>query len=211
MGIIWGNRKLFSRNDRGVRLALKHPLLVNRPVIGRGAYSVILDGEASVFKLTMDGAAYALAAQQASWRCSSLPEIRGLHGTVGIIDCGVPLYLFEMEHLDRLTVGSAERKTCLAIARQLRPLYKNAMTSAERLRHVGARQSDTSLAQGLELLAGFLEPRWPAVDLDLHSANFMRRPKTGEAVIADPFMDMETRTVALKHYALGLSEGTVIL
>lgn len=211
MGIIWGNRKLFSRNDRGVRLALKHPLLVNRPVIGRGAYSVILGGEASVFKLTIDGAAYALAEQQSSWRSSALPEIRGLHGTVGVIDCGVPLHLFEMEHLDRLTVGSAERKTCLAIARNLRPFYKDGLTSAERLRHVGARQSDTSLAQGLELLAGFLEPRWPAVDLDLHSANFMRRPKTGEAVIADPFMDMETRTLALKHYALGLSEGTVIL
>jgi hypothetical protein len=209
--MIWGNRKLFSRNDQGVRLALKHPLLVNRSVIGRGAYSVILGGEASVFKLTIDGAAYALAEQQSSWRSSALPEIRGLHGKVGAIDCGVPLYLFEMEHLDRLNVGSAERKTCLTIARQLRPLYKDGMTSAERLRHVGARQSDTSLAQGLGLLAGFLEPRWPAVDLDLHSANFMRRPKTGEAVIADPFMDMETRALALKHYALGLPEGTVIL
>jgi hypothetical protein len=211
MGIIWGNRKLFSRNDRGFRLALKHALLVNRPVIGRGAYSVILAGEASVFKLTIDGAAYALAEQQSSWRSSALPEIRALHGTVGVIDCAVPIYLFEMEHLDRLMVGSAERKTCLAIARQLRPFYKDGMTSAERLRHVGARQSDTSLAQGLGLLAGFLEPRWPAVDLDLHSANFMRRPKTGEAVIADPFMDMETRALALKHYALGLPEGTVIL
>lgn len=211
MGLIWGNRKLFSRNDRGVRLALKHPLLVNRPVIGRGAYSVILGGEASVFKLTIDGSAYALAEQQSLWRSSALPEIRGLHGQVGTIECGVPLYLLEMEPLGRLTVGSPERKTCLSIARQLRAFYKDGMTSVERLRYVGARQSDASLAQGMGLLADFLEPRWPAVDLDLHSANFMRRPSTGGAVIADPFMDMKTRTLALKHYALGLPEGTVIL
>ena len=195
----------------GQELQVKHPMLDKLPVIGRGAYSIILGGEASVFKITMDGAAYALAEQQISWRSSALPEIHGLHGKVGAINCGVPLYLFEMETLDRLTVGSPERKTCLAIARQLRLLYKDGMASAERLRHVGTHQSDASLAQGLVLLADFFEQRWPTIDLDLHSANFMRRPKTGEAVIADPFMDLDTRTLALEHYALGLPVGTVIL
>lgn len=210
MGLIWGDRKLFSRNDRGVRLALKHPLLVNRAVIGRGAYSVVLGNETSVLKLTMDRAAYSLAEHQSQWRCPALPEIRGLHGKVGELEFGAPLFLIEMETLVKLEVGSTARKRCLAIARQLRPFYKDGMTSAERLRHVGARQSDASLDQGLGLLAGFLESRWPAVDLDLHSANFMQRPATGEAVIADPFMDMETRTLALQNYALGLPKGTVI-
>lgn len=201
MGVIfWDNRKLFERNERGVRLALKNPLLRDKPVIGRGVYSVILGDETSVLKLTIDRVAYALAEHQSQWQCPALPVIRGLHGMVGALDYGVPLFLIEMESLDRLVAGTTARKRCLSIARQLRPYLEDGKTPAERLRHVSTRQPDEVMGRALVLLADFLESRWPAADMDLHGANFMLRPNTGEAVITDPFMDMETRNIVLQNY-----------
>ncbi|GAO35624.1 hypothetical protein SCT_1015 [Sulfuricella sp. T08] len=212
MGVLfWGNRKLFSRNDGGVRLALKHPLLKHQPVIGRGVYSVILGDESSVFKLTIDRAAYALAEHQSEWRCSALPVIRGLHGIVGALDYGVPLFLVEMESLIRLEAGTTARKRCLSIGRQLRQSLEHKNIPSGRLRHVSTRHPDDEISRALLLLADFLESRWPAADLDLHGANFMRRPNTGEAVITDPIMDVETRNIVLQNYKLGLPAGTVIL
>ena len=165
-------------------------MLEGLPVIGRGAYSIVLGGDSSVFKLTIDSAAYALAEQQSRWLNPALPATGALHGIVGEIACGVPLLLFEMEPLQQLRVGSVARKTCLSIARRLRPIVWDGRTSVERLRYVGTLQSNREIGHALGLLADFLEPRWPAVDLDLHSANFMLRQSTGEAVISDPFMDV---------------------
>jgi hypothetical protein len=186
-------------------------MLAGRPIIGRGAYSVILGGDYSVLKLTIDCSAYALAEHQSNWLSSALPKIQGLHGKVGELEYGASLYLIEMEPLVKLTKGTTARKDCLSIAKQLRPFYVDGRTSSQRLQYVGTCQSDKSLGKGLELLAGFLEPRWPSVELDLHSANFMGRPSTGAPVICDPFMDVDVRTAALKDYALCLPAGTVII
>jgi len=73
--LIWGNRKLFERNDRGVRLALDNPILKGKAVTARGAYSVILGTETSVLKLTIDRVAYELAEHQSRWKSPALPEI----------------------------------------------------------------------------------------------------------------------------------------
>jgi hypothetical protein len=211
MPILWGDRRLFSVRERGVLRALKHPLLTGRPVIGRGAYSVVLGGETSVMKLTIDRSAYSLAEHQSGWRCSALPKIQGLHGKIGELDYGASLYLVEMEALVKLPVGTTARKDCLSIAKLLRHFYIDGKTPSERLQYVSTRQSDKTLGKGLELLAGFLQPRWPSVELDLHSGNFMCRPKTGAPVICDPFMDVDVRRAALKDYALCLPPGTVII
>lgn len=211
MPIFWGNRRLFSIRERGVVRALKHPFLAGRPVIGRGAYSLVLGGDKSILKLTIDGSAYSLAEHQSQWRCSALPKIHALHGKVGELEYGASLFLIEMETLVKLQTGTAARKDCLSIAKQLRPFSIDGRTPSERLQYVSTRLSDKSLGKGLELLAGFLAPRWPSVELDLHSANFMCRLKTGEPVICDPFMDVDVRRAALKNYALCLPEGTVII
>jgi hypothetical protein len=211
MGVIfWGNRKLFSRNERGVRLALKHPLLRQQPVIGRGVYSLILGNEGSVFKLTIDRAAYALAEHQSRWQSPAMPVIRGLHGIVGEIDCGVPLFLIEMETLHRLDAGSAARKRCLSIGQQMRQSWGSDKTPSERLREVSARQPD-ELGRALALLADFLESRWPAANVDLHGGNFMQRRKSGEAVMTDPLMDVETRDIVVENFKLGEPEGTAVV
>jgi hypothetical protein len=123
MPIFWGNRKLFARTEPGVVRALQHPLLAGRSVIGRGAYSIVLCGGSSVFKLTIDRSAYSLAEHQLQWRCNALPKIQGLHGRVGELEYGAPLFLVEMEALVKLKAGTTARKDCLSIAKQLRPFY----------------------------------------------------------------------------------------
>jgi len=39
----------------------------------------------------------------------------------------------------------------------------------------------------------------------------MRRPDTGEAVITDPFMDMEMHDIVLEHAKRHFPEGTMIV
>ena len=156
MAISWGNRKLVSRSERGVRHALKHPLLKQQSVIGRGVYSVILGDDRSVFKLTLDRASYALAQHQSRWQSPALPVIRGLHGIVGEIDCGVPLFLIEMDALQRLKAGSPVRICRPSIGRQMRQSADDDKTPSERLREEGARQPD-EVGRALALLADCLE------------------------------------------------------
>ena len=208
---IWGNNKFFSAKELGVQLALKHPVLQGKTVIGRGVYSIILSDGISVFKLTIDRMAYALAEHQFQWQCSAMPVIRSLHGIVGATNIGLPLFLIEMERLDKLVTGTAVRKRCLSISRQLKKYIKYDDSPAVRLRRVSALQQDDEMGRGLMLLADFMESRWPTAELDLHSANFMRRPDTGEAVITDPIMDMETRNIVLEHAKRNFPEGIMIV
>lgn len=94
--ILWGSRKLFCKREKAVRLAMRHPLLAGRQLIGRGAYSMVFRGDDSVFKLTADRVAYELAECQLWWQCASLPMVKGLHGEVGMTEGGIPLFLMEI-------------------------------------------------------------------------------------------------------------------
>lgn len=116
--IFWGATKMFARNEKAVRLALEHPLLGGRQLSARGAYSMVFCGSESVFKLTADRIAYELAECQLLWKCHNLPEVKGLHGKVGATDDGIPLFLLEIELLQRLGVGTNERKLCLSVGRK---------------------------------------------------------------------------------------------
>lgn len=209
--LIWGDRKLFDRNDRGVRLALKNPILKGKAVTARGVYSVILGTETSVLKLTIDRVAYELAEHQSRWKCPALPEILGLHGVVGAVDIGLPLFLIEMEPLDKLVAGTAARKRCLSIANKLRADLTKGESPPDRLRLVSSSKPIDEMSQALSLLADFFDTRWPAAGLDLHGANFMLRQRTGEAVITDPFMDLNTRSKVLEAFKLAQPPGTEIL
>lgn len=209
--LIWGDRKLFDRNDRGVRLALENPIVKGKAVTARGVYSVILGTETSVLKLTIDRVAYELAEHQSRWKCPALPEILGLHGIVGAVDVGLPLFLIEMEPLDKLVAGTAARKRCLSIANKLRADLTKGESPPDRLRKVSASKPLDEMSQALSLLADFFDARWPAAGLDLHGANFMLRQRTGEAVITDPFMDLDTRSKVLEAFKLKQPPGTQIL
>ena len=209
--LIWGDRKLFDRNDRGVRLALENPILKGKSVTARGVYSVILGAETSVLKLTIDRVAYELAEHQSRWKCPALPTILGLHGVVGAIDIGLPLFLFEMESLSKLVAGTTARKRCLSIANKLRADLTKGESPPDRLRQVSTSKPLDEVSQALSLLADFFDARWPTAGLDLHGANFMLRQSTGEAVITDPFMDLETRSKVLEAFKLTQPNGTEII
>ena len=209
--MLWGNRKLFSASDKGVRIAMKHPILTDMQVIGRGVYSIIFGEGVSIFKLTVDRAAYELAERQVQWKCRALPEIQALYGIVGVTDIGLPLYLMKMERLDKLVTGSAERKRCMSISRQLKKYIKIDDTNADLLRRVDAGQINDEVGRALNLLADFVESRDESINMDLHVANFMRRSATGEIVITDPFMDLDARDVVLKHVLKGKPEGSMIV
>lgn len=209
--IIWGDRKLFDRNDRGVRQALENPILKGKLVSGRGVYSVILGSETSVLKLTIDRVAYELAEHQSRWKCPALPEILDLHGVVGAIDIGLPLFLFEMEPLNKLVAGTATRKRCLSIANKLRAELTKGESTPDRLRQVSKTKPIDEMSQALSLLADFFDSRWPYAGLDLHGANFMLRQRTGEAVITDPFMDLGVRSKVIEAFKLTQPLGTEIL
>ena len=211
MGVmIWGARRLFSRNEKAVRLALEHPLLAGRKLRGRGAYSMVFQGDGSVFKLTVDRVAYELAQCQLQWQCASLPMVRGLHGEVGATTGGIPLLLMEMECLEKLVVGTEVRSLCLSIGRRVRTNRGRCETAAEQLRDAGSHLPNGSVRGALEHLADFADGRPDRALLDMHGSNFMQRPSTGEVVLSDPFLDVEVLRQAQKNHLLahGLPETT---
>jgi len=116
-----------------------------------------------------------------------------------------------MEPLDNLVAGTAARKRCFSIAKKLRADLTKGESPPDRLRQVSASKPIDEMSQALSLLADFFDSRWPAAGLDLHGANFMLRQRTGEAVITDPFMDLDTRSKVLEAFKLTQPPGTEIL
>ena len=136
--IIWGSRKLFGQNEKKVRQAIGHPLLARTKLIGRGAYSMIFLGASNVFKLTTDRVSYELAESQMQWQCASLPKVIGLHGQIGTTDGGLPLFLMAIERLEKLVLGSEQRKLCLSIGRRVRQNSGRCETVTEQLRETAS-------------------------------------------------------------------------
>ncbi len=208
--IVWGSRKLFSQNEKKVRQAIDHPLLARTKLIGRGAYSMIFLGASNVFKLSADRVAYELAASQMQWQCASLPKVIGLHGQIGTTDGGLPLFLMEIEHLEKLVAGTEQRKLCLSIGRRVRQNCGRCETVTEQLREAASFLPNGDVRNALNHLADFAETRPDRALLDMHGSNFMQRPPTGMIVISDPFLDTEIRRKAQKNFLLakGLPEAT---
>lgn len=209
----WGDKKLFTRNEKAVRLALRHPLLAGRQVMARGAYSIVLGGRHAVFKLTADRISYELAECQQQWRCRSLPEIKGLHGEVGTTDSGIPLFLLEIEPLKKLGVGTDQRKTSLSIGRRIRRNKDFCKSSADQLRDASQQLPVGNVRKALEHIAAFVDANPARAALDMHGSNFMQRPLTGEIVISDPLLDVGVRQMAQEHFAIkqGFSKTTTFL
>ena len=209
----WENRKLINLRDKGVRSALQHPLVQGRTRLARGVYSVVFDGQESVFKLTIDRVAYELAEEQANWKCRGLPFTLGLHGEIGWTEDGIPLKLIELEHLAPLSRGSRERSACLAIGRRIAKNRNRFDIAHDQLRDVIPHVEITPLRDALEHLASFVLPRPSYAQLDLHGGNFMQRPSTQEPVITDPFLDAEVRWLIQQQYIkkAGLQKNTVFI
>jgi hypothetical protein len=211
--IFWGNRKLINLRDKGVRGALLHPIIQGKKRLARGVYSVVFEGQDSVFKLTVDRVAYELAAQQADWKCPGLPLTVALHGEIGSTEDGIPLRLIELERLAPLARGSKERSACLAIGKRVAQSRHRFDLASDQLGEVAPFIETNILREAVEHLSDFAKARSSYAVLDLHGGNFMQRPSTGEPVITDPFLDAEIRWLIQQQYIrkAGLSENTVFI
>lgn len=211
--IIWGKTRFITLRDKGVQVACKHPLLKDRRLIARGAYTLVFEGTTSVYKLTIDRLAYEMAEQQIDWRCRSLATTRSLHGTIGKTEQGIPIRLMEIERLRPLEHGSRARKTCLLIGRLARKSRHRFDSPAEQLRDIQSRIEDSWLSEALEYLCGFADTHSQEAVLDMHASNFMQRPASSEAVITDPFLDAAVRRQVQQHHLrkIGLPSDTLCI
>lgn len=105
-----------SLTSKEVKRALEHPELQGKKPFGRGRYSLVFDNADAVLKLTVDRGAVDLQAylENAYQSLHTLPKIRRVVGEIG--ECaGQPLWLLEVERLDKLVAGTPQRKQALRL------------------------------------------------------------------------------------------------
>jgi hypothetical protein len=184
--------------NKGVKQALEHTELQGKEVIGRGRYSLVFDNTNTVLKLTVDRDTIDLQRWLGN-ACQTLHTLPKIHRVVGQLgDCaGRPLWLMEVERLEKLVAGTPQRKKALSLKRLQHGI--NGKAIAESYYRV-AELTCRYMAQ-----ADTLEPEWRLtfdtladyaagkhhLGCDFHPANFLTRPATGELVLNDPF---ENRT-----------------
>lgn len=95
----------------------EHPLLANKPEIGRGEYSIVIDkgdGE-RVYKVVSSPADYFLYTAEDRPSGEHFPIIHADHGIIGRANSGYPLYLIEMEKLYPLIEDSPAGELALLL------------------------------------------------------------------------------------------------
>lgn len=184
--------------SKGVRQALEHSDLRGKEVIGRGRYSLVFDNTNTVLKLTVDRDAIDLQ----RWldnACQTLHTLPKIHRVVGQLGdyAGRPLWLLEVERLDKLVAGTPQRKQALRLKRLQHSLNGKAIAESYHrvaeltCRHMSVSDEvDEQWSNTFRLLADYATGKHH-LGCDFHPANFLTRPATGELVLNDPF---ENRT-----------------
>lgn len=195
-------RKALRLDHWEVKNVLRHPLLEGKKPIGRGCFSAIFEGtrKNTVLKLTVDDIGYWLLNCWATKvEHKHFPRIVDRHGDIGTVKLGgtdYPLFLFEMEKLEKIKPGSDAKK----LARRIQGVAQTASNKAglwmrDDLRSVMMAQhmmQDTALPRSIRNALGQLENfccNYPGGQMDLHMNNMMQR-KNGELVITDPLANM---------------------
>lgn len=195
--------KALRKDCFGVQEALRHPLLDGKKLLGRGAFSMVFEGtrKNTVLKLTVDDIGYyAFNDWAVGCRHRHFPRIVKSHGDVGdtrINRRDYSLFLYEMERLAPLEVGSEARK----LARRIMNVGATAsgkyhwrtgedvramLTFGEMVRDKSIPRSVRNAIQQLEEFCGSV----PGGSVDLHMRNMMMR-KNGDLVIVDPLANMK--------------------
>jgi hypothetical protein len=197
------------KNKRGVRAALKHPALVGKEIIGRGFFSLVFDHTPeTVLKLTADHTNYEIFCNERQILTSPhFPRMASNHGVVGEtvngLDHPLPIFLMEVERLEKVTIRG--NRTCWNISQRICsvmaeiihdidysrfPDESRTMLSAIICERVARRETiPGSIREAFEELSLFTATLTDA-EIDLHSANIMMRPATGEVVLSDPLCDL---------------------
>lgn len=178
-------------NDWAVKDAMRRPELTGKKPIARGTFSAVFEGSRpdTVFKMTVDSVGYwLLNCQAARVEGRHFPTVVKNHRDIGETAVGgkkFPIYLFEMERLTKLQIGSAARKTALKISKAV-----GWGTASQALKWLadadGLSETLREAVLDVQQFANYYEN----AHLDMHMANFMQRPD-GELVITDPLFDNE--------------------
>lgn len=195
-------RKALRLDHCEVKSALRHPLLEGKKPIGRGCFSAIFEGtrKNTVLKLTVDDIGYWLFnCWAAKVEHRHFPRIIDSHGDIGTVKLGgtdYPLFLFEMEKLEKIQHGTDTKRLAMKIQDTARTASNKAclwmrddLRSAMMVQHM---MQDTALPRSIRNALGQLENfccNYPDGQMDLHINNMMQR-KNGDLVITDPLANM---------------------
>ena len=191
----------------GVREILNSDLIKGRKEIGRGAFSIVYEGDTpdTVLKLTVDHVAYMFLNDGAK-RCwhdeerSVFTRVTKDHGIVGEARCynsSYNVYVFECERLNRIHGNSSIAKKG-AIKRFIRSYsnsfgkVKSPMPLAQVRREAVVQMTSVDMEsdimnEAVMVLADFIRHVDDAQP-DFHVGNFMQR-NNGEVVMSDPVCD----------------------
>lgn len=197
--------KLLLLNSPCVREARKHEALIGRRLLGSGQFSGVYESENpnSVLKLSVDHSWHELVTRWVPDGHASLPAVVCDHGVVGHAIIGsnlskpkpkeVPLFLVEVERLEKLDVKSENYRMARHISKIAQRAYYKGPSGAdvgERAENIIGRIYESpyvpqSIRDALAVLLMFCTNYGDAF-LDLHAANFMQRPISGELILSDP-------------------------
>jgi hypothetical protein len=179
------------------KVVRRMPELEGKKSIGRGMFSAVFDGSRPdrVWKMTVDSVGYWLLNCCAYGVSGShFPKLYQTLRDVGEVKVGgveTPIYLYEIERLQKLQAGSLAKKTARSIVDLLDNGFNNSRWSASmRLKGLSeAKGVSRSLRSAFSALCDFTD-NYPDAGMDMHMTNFMQR-KDGKLVITDPFCDHE--------------------
>lgn len=194
---------VLNRTCPGVKAALRHDAIVGKKVIGRGRFSLVFDNGENVLHLTADPVAYALFCDGAVCvEGDHFPTVTENYGEIGQTNNDISLFLYETEKLEKVRNGSWQKK----LARQITaatmnvPYRKGKNTSHDKL-HSIVENADfgAGINDALRQLASFAS-YFETAALDMHAANFMVRPITGDLIFNDPLCCFETYDQSFSRY-----------
>lgn len=203
--------KALRLDNPDVKNVMQHRLLKGKKPIARGVFSAIFEGtqKNTVLKMTVDDVSYWMLNDVYSHVTHRhFPKALVNHQDIGKTNVNgeiLPIYLYEMEKLEKLDRVSDNRRLAREIcngedraSHQVMTVWTDPMHSVNVL--AGMIQ-DNSLPRGirnaLSQLSDFCR-LVPGGTLDMHIGNFMQR-KNGELVITDPLANMVIQQAAVKQ------------
>jgi len=189
------SRERFGRNELVFPDPVPdHALLVGRPEIARGEYSIVLHGPSPerVFKLVSSPADHFFLTADDRPSGPHFPVVHADHGIVGRASSGYLMHLVELERLDALAPGSAA-------ARDAECLMSTYWAGCQQFARLGSEMGrvalydlidhppaalPASIVAALESLSNFIESYQVRPDI-LSEGNLMAR-RDGTLVFSDP-------------------------
>lgn len=207
--------KIFTLNDPIVRkIRASHPMLRGQKLIGSGQFSGVFEGIApnTALKLSIDEASYKfhtrLKGHESAKHFSRMTDDFGIVGTfttsknvtrttlTNPIELNVPIYLYEVEKLEKIKPKTDNRKLAMRLTKDWR-LLDHSGTHEDYRKRVGKivsiladqayYRSQPTVLQSLDFLAEFMLD-YDGAFVDLHGANMMQRDD-GTFVFSDPVGD----------------------